>query len=206
MQVRIVCWVLAILWTAQDAKPTEQAWIPQRASTPAFRFEVRAQENRDKRYLPQAFRVIDRRTGEVVQEESVNSSASREDPRHLIDVVDANFDGMPDILLPNADGGAGPNYTLNFHLYDKRLRRFVYDAELSELSQPEIRRNRTIVSSSRGGCCQHSSATYHFSKGELKLIAEWDQSLTPDGNWVVTTTRKLKAGRWHEHVKMSRPN
>lgn len=190
------------IWVAlaNEAHSSEREWLTQQSKTRHFSFEVGAVKDGEDGYTAKAFRVIERRTGKVLQEEAVDSTVSVRDPGRLLELMDVNFDGWPDLTLPNADGGAGPNYTRNFYLYDKDAKLFVYHPQLSELSQPVVGKNRTIIASSRGGCCQHSTETYRFVQGKLVLIAEWDESYTAEDDWVVTTTRVLRNGRWHDKI------
>lgn len=176
------------------------AWVVQKARTADFVFEVRVTREDEGLHTAEQVRVIDRRTGTVRQMLEVGSMASAAPPARLLQLLDANFDGSPDLVLPNNDGGAGPNHTRNFYLFDSAARRYVHHPQLSELPQPVIGKNRTITSTSRGGCCEHSVTSFRFEQGELVRVAERSEKVSDDGEWVVVTAGVLRQGRWEEKV------
>lgn len=177
-------------------------WIAQKAETRNFRFRVAflPGEDASESALPVAIEVIDRKTDRRVQvirdfySDPMFFAADNE----VLQVVDANFDGHPDISIFGQSGGAGPNNTVNFFLFDRSTGQFVFDKELSNLPQISIDPNtRTINSAQRDGCCRHSADTYRYRGKTLMLVANWDESLSADGKWLVTTTGRLKNGKLH---------
>jgi hypothetical protein len=177
-------------------------WITQKAETKDFRFRVAFHPGEDASESsgPVAIEVIDRKTDKRVQ--VIRDFYS--DPRFVaadneaLQVVDANFDGDPDLSISGYSGGAGPNNTVNFFLFNPSTRQFVFDQELSNLPQISIDPNtRTIHSAQRDGCCRHSTETYRYVHKTLTLIANWDESLSADGKWWETTNGRLKNGKWH---------
>jgi len=204
----VVAALLALLGNPMHAGAEEDtatvAWHPQRVITADFAFSVHATVDEDERYAVDAIRIVDRRTGAVLQQiDGIDGMAASGTAEGLIFVVDANFDGRPDLSLPLGNGGAGPNATSNFYLFDPASARFVLHEALSELPQPGINPQGTIESGSRGSCCEHYYQTYRFEHGRLKLIAESSDYYSPDG-WLETTSRKLVRGKWRSSTKRVR--
>jgi len=133
-------------------------------------------------------RVIDRASRRLVQEiadiggDEVSGSVDK-----VVTVIDASFDGHPDLVVPGTSGGAGPNFMWNFYLFDPHTRRFVFDANLSSLVQPSIGKDGTISQASRNGCCQHEAHTYRYEQGRLVEVASSEDVLPPSGDWVILT-------------------
>lgn len=178
------------------------SWHEQRVITSKFGFSALLDEVDQDRFAVQAIRVISRKTGLLVQEiQVIGALGTWSKPNEVVRIIDANFDGHPDIEIPFADGGAGPNFVNQYYLYDQKSKRFTLHEQLSNLIQPSIHPNGTVTSSARGGCCQHNSETYKFRNGKLVMIHQWDESYTADGKWIVTTEQKLVNGRWRTHIK-----
>ena len=89
-----------------------------------------------------------------------------------VGIFDAHFDGYPDLVIPFADGGAGPNSADNFYLFNPQRHQFELNQQLSDLTQVGFHSNGTISSAARGSCCQHSAATYRFYGKKLVLITD----------------------------------
>ena len=177
---------------------SKEYWYPQRAITADFGFSVEADSDYFERYAVQTIRIINRKTGVLLQEiRDIDGMGTWVQPSEIVRVVDANSDGYPDIEVPFADGGAGPNNTNYYYLFDPISGLFEFNQQLSDLSQPVVNLDGTVSSASRGSCCQHHSETYRFYQGQLLLIADWDEAYTADGKWIETTTRKLINGRWY---------
>lgn len=178
------------------------AWFKQNAATPAHAFQVLALDEGNEHFEPQAIRIANRASGAVVQEIRIEGAAgSGRKPADLIQVVDANFDGHPDIAVPFGDGGAGPDFTYNFYLFNPGSGRFELNQQLSDLTQVAINPNHTVTSASRGGAGMHGSETYRYIKGRLTLVANWDEQYTADGKWIVTTTGQLASGKMRYRTK-----
>jgi hypothetical protein len=179
-----------------------QNWFPQHASTAVLSFSVLATAEDDDRYVPEAIRIVNRASGQVVQEIELSGAMGMfRKPTELLSAVDADFDGHPDLVIPFGDGGAGPNSTNNFYLFNPRTKRYDYNAVLSEMTQVSINPNHTVSSASRGGCCQHSNETYRYIHGKLTLVASREENYTHDGKWIVTTTGKRVGGKMRFKTK-----
>jgi hypothetical protein len=208
-RVAIVMAALAAGWVApacaQD-EADEGRWVVQLATTPDHRFRVWAFVSRDARAAADKVEVEHRGSGVVVQLiDGIGGMGMHRPANTLLDVVDVNFDGHPDLVVAAGDGGAGPNNTDNFYLYDPRTRRYVFHEVLSSLTQVVINPDHSITSSSRGSCCSHLSETYRFVGGQLTLVASWEESLTADGAWIETTKGRLRGGKMRYQVKRQRP-
>jgi hypothetical protein len=179
----------------QESDPdTTPVWVKQKANTKAYRFSVLTARGGWESVAPRALRIHDRRTGSLVQEfldiDSMQPHA-RED--ELVHVVDANFDGHPDIMLAMDSGGAGPNNTSSCYLYDPTKRRFVLDEALSALTQVRINRDRTITSFGRGGCCIHSEERYRYIGNRLTMV--FSEVRKSDNENTAITTGRLTNGK-----------
>lgn len=136
-------------------------WTSQTATTTRFYFEVAVQEAKiatsdERRFFPTAIRVVDGETGRVQQSiyDIYWTDAHLTSPKEFLSVVDANFDGYPDLVLRSSAGGAGPNDARSFFLYNPKAGKFKYDSQLSSLSQIHIDpEEKVITSASRGSCC-----------------------------------------------------
>jgi len=178
-------------------------WVAQKAETTDFSFRVafRPGEDESVAALPVAIEVIDRknkRRAQIIRDFYSDIPFAAND--QVLQLIDANFDGYPDISIFGQSWGAGPNSTENFFLFDPASRQFVFDQELSALTQISIDPStRTITSAQRNSCCSHSSETYRYKGNKLVLIADWDESLSADGKWIETTTGRMQKGKLH-HV------
>jgi len=144
---------LASLASGQDGDLAAPVWVAQKAMTTAFRFSVLTTAIDDS-LAPVGLRMYDRRTGRLVQEVlGIDGLDVRRRADGLVRLVDANFDGHPDIELAIDRGGVGPNNTSHFYLYSPATQRFEIKAMLSALTQVRINRDRTISAFARGGCC-----------------------------------------------------
>lgn len=184
------------LWLRRDAL-IDDLWVPQRVKSAQFEFIV-AVKQADDSWSPLALRVIERKSSKVLQTVyGLQGLDFAQGPAEdMLKLVDANFDGLPDIRMPRFSGGAGPNSTENIILFNPRTGLFEYDEQLSELPQLFIdAKHRNIVSSQRGSCCSHMSETYRYIGGKLTMVADWNESLTTDGKWLETTVGKLVRGK-----------
>lgn len=203
-RIAIVLFALMMAVTKAIAQDTDVEAIIQHARTNRLGFSVTFARSGPEQINAMKLMVFDQTSGHLVQQLDLESASVWSEPADFVAVVDANFDGHADITVPFAEGGSGPNYTLTFYLFDPKSQMFVKHDGLSDLPQPTVHKNGTITSSSRGSCCQHSSETYRFIRGTLTLVADWDESYTTDGKWIVTTTRNLVAGKWRTRVKKTK--
>ncbi len=170
-------------------------WIEASAATADFRFRLAFEPSEDDDTATLvAIEVRDASTGkrlQLIRDFSTEPVAGASD---LLQLVDANFDGWLDLQVPAWSGGAGPNDTRNFFLFDPASRRFVFDEALSALTQVSIDgASSTVTSASRGGCCSHSVETYRYIGNELELVGSEEESLSADGRyWLTTRGERLK--------------
>lgn len=181
--------------SAQDSDvDTTPVWVKQKAGTKAYRFSVLTARGGWESVAPRALRIYDRRTGKLVQAfPDIDSMQPHARENELVQMVDANFDGHPDIRLAMDSGGAGPNNTANFYLYDPATGRFALDEKLSALTQVRINRDGTITSFGRGGCCVHAEERYRYIGNRLTMVFS---EVTERGNGKTTiTTGRLTNGK-----------
>jgi hypothetical protein len=108
----------------------------------------------------------------------------------VIAVTDVNFDGYPDLVFRAAEGMV--NFTDAFYVFNPAHRTFVYDEELSSLSQPVIdSAKREIRAAWRNGAAEHGSERYRFEGSRLTLIERIVErcGVERDDECVVTTRR-----------------
>ncbi|MDQ0142894.1 XAC2610-related protein [Cupriavidus necator] len=184
-----------------DVVPVQ--WVAQRATTRDFRFRVGVVPGDSGTDAPQpvAIEVLNRNSGQRLQVlRDFESDARYAQGEKAIEVLDANFDGHPDIAISGMSGGAGPNSTTNVFLYDPVRRQFRFSPDLSELTQLWIdKKTRTVHSAQRGGCCSHYSEVYRYVRGKLTLV--FSQNEYANGEWVISTTGRLRNGKmfYREH-------
>lgn len=118
------------------------------------------------------------------------------EPTKIVQIFDANRDGYSDFSVPFADGGAGPNSTKNFYLFNPQQNRFEINQQLSDLSDVSIDADGTITSSYRVSCCEYQTDTYRFIRNKLTKVGYWSEHLTYDGKWLETSTSKLVHNKW----------
>ena len=188
--------------------PAQQmrGWVRQRAKTPLFRFDVAyadtaagADGRRDA--TPMALRVLARHTGRVRQvlPLAVDEPTPGACWAALV-VLDANFDGWPDLRVYASSAGGGANALYRFYLFEPRTGRFVFQAALSDLTDVALQpRTRTIASAFRNGCGQRSSAHYRFLRGHLTCTASHVEDCleAPEGYCTVYEGRLVR-GKWVE--------
>ena len=201
-----VCTALAFCFATatSPAQAVSDKWIDQKEKTKDFRFSVKYSfEETETRGAPAplALRVRDRNSNTVTQEIAIDEAYPTDTPLdERLSIVDINFDGYPDIDLYAMSGGAGPNDTHFFYIYDPTKKTFQFNAKLSSLTQVAIdQKKKTITAAFRDGCCHHSSETYRFIAGRLTLVASWEETLwSKDGHiseFITTTTGKLVNGK-----------
>lgn len=165
-------------------------WVRHQNELTEFRFEVAGASPEETAYgngrgQLVAIKVIDKHSGDVVQVISDMNAEIMQELSNSITFIDANFDGYPDLMSDFADGGAGPNYSGIFYVFNPKTRRFEYHEALSGLSQVEVdTENQAIHSGWRSGAAQHGAATYRFVDGKLLQTYQWDQTWESDGNLI----------------------
>jgi len=194
---------LALAGAATRAGAADDDWVEQKASTKDFVFSLRFGSEAVRpgaSGAPTRLRIVRRQTGRVLQEIAIAEAYPvGVEPDGRIQVVDANRDGRPDIDLYAMSGGAGPNDSHDFYLFDTRLGKFKLDEKLSALSQVEFHRDGRITSSYRGGCCDHTDQTWRYVGRRLVLVESLGERV--DGDVVVTTRGKLVGGKMRYAVR-----
>lgn len=187
-------------------------WEKHLAELPDFRFEVvgvdlNAGDEYYTRGMLAAIKVVDKKSDQTVQVISDIGAEITDTLNQCLRFVDANFDGYPDIVSAYADGGSGPNYTNIFYLFDPVSKRFVYNEDLSVLSQVEVDTTHQVIRSAwRAGAGQHGAAEYRFIDGRMEQTYQWDQVWgwgyfveeaeavrQPDGQWKETLIYSAEA-------------
>lgn len=187
---------------AEDFAP--ERWVRQAAQTANFSFSV-ACELHGEIASATAVAVFERDSGRLSQLLPA-AGDGRLRCADFVDAADWDFDGELDFTVFAHDGGAGPNTGSHFFFFDRRTKRFVFNAELSERSQPELdRKGRQVRFAERNGCCDHTSYIYKRVDGRLRLVLSTNERLTNDETpQVEVTTRRWVNGRWHVK-RRSRP-
>lgn len=181
-------------------------WTLQTVTAPQFYFEVAVQEAKigtgdERQFFPTAIRVVDRETGRTRQSiyDIYWTDVYLTSPKEFLSAVDANFDGHPDLVLRSSAGGAGPNDSKSFFIYDQKAGKFKYDSQLSSLSQIHIdEEGKVITSASRGSCCDSSYDTYKYIKGALTLVSSRNEHFMTDElgqEWLEVSIENLKDGK-----------
>jgi hypothetical protein len=183
-------------WIRREDLAVGEERVPQQAATASLRFVLAFSPADDDQSLLQSIDILDATSGErrqILRDIDAEPLTAGAD---VLQLVDANFDGWPDLSVPGYSGGAGPNDTRNLYLFDPASQAFVFDQVLSNLPQLDIDpATRTLTSSSRGGCCSHASETYRYVDGQLLQVGSWEESLSPDGEHLQTTVGTLRDGR-----------
>ncbi len=182
-------------WIRREDLAAGDRRTPQQATTDRLRFVLVVAPADDDQALLQAIDILDATTGQrrqILRDIDAEPLAAGPD---VVQLVDANFDGWPDLSVPGYSGGAGPNATRNLFLFDPAAHAFVFEPTLSSLPQLDIdSATRTLTSASRGGCCSHATETYRYVDGQLQQVASWEESLSPDGEHLQTTEGTLRNG------------
>ncbi|WP_230944764.1 XAC2610-related protein [Burkholderia stagnalis] len=96
------------------------------------------------------------------------------------EIVDANFDGWPDLMLAQSLG-ASPNIPYQTWLFDPKTRRFV-DAppKLQDITSPGYDPvHRIIWTSWRASCCDHGVTTYRWQGNDVTEIDTQSSHILP---------------------------
>lgn len=182
-----------LVWAEQSARTAQHSFFVQLASYQG-------------QHAAKAIRVVDRAGAMPVQEiTGIDGMELPLNPSRFVRLVDANADGHPDIQVSVDAGGAGPNSTAYFYLFDAQTGQYRFHPGLSELTQVGIGPDGTIESASRGGCCQHAAQTHRFINGQLTLIKSLEESLTTDGKWLEVTSGVRKKGKMRYKSTRRRP-
>lgn len=110
-------------------------------------------------------------------------------------MVDANFDGWPDLSVPGYSGGAGPNATRNLYLFDPAAGLRVRANAVGPAAAGHRPRHAHPHVCLARGCCSHATETYRYVDGQLQQVASWEESLSPDGEHLQTTEGTLRNGK-----------
>lgn len=168
-------------------------WIKQTQQTKSFRFEISTDEE-----SVNAVKIINKKTGrkQIILD---LWSELKDNPINVIQTGDYNFDGYQDFMFLMQTGGAGPNDTHNFYLYNPNNNNFEYSQELSELPQIQIdTKNKMITSNWRDGAAHHGGEKYTFINQQLTKISYWDQNAST-GFFGQESSGELINGKWVDH-------
>ncbi|WP_421567188.1 XAC2610-related protein [Stenotrophomonas sp. PD6] len=183
-------------WIRRDDLAVGEVRVPQQAATDSLRFVLAFSPTDDDQSQLQSIDILDAATGRRQQILRDIDAEPLTPGADVLQLVDANFDGWPDLSVPGYSGGAGPNATRNLFLFDPASQAFGFDPALSGLPQLDIDpATRTLTSSSRGSCCSHASETYRYVDGQLLQVGSWEESLSADGEHLQTTVGTLREGR-----------
>lgn len=191
---------------SHEGEKITQQWIKQREQAGEFRFSVLIDSDENQNVTPSGLRVYDRRSGKLLQEFlHLEGGMLHLRPDQIVRLIDANFDGAVDVSLAMDTGGAGPNNTSSFYLYNRREKRFAFAARLSELTQIQFNKDKTISSSFRNGCCHHLESRYRYIQGRLTQIHSVDYRVVSDGEVAVTTGRLINGRMQYKTVTGADP-
>ncbi|MFP5390648.1 MAG: XAC2610-related protein [Gammaproteobacteria bacterium] len=176
-----------------ELDPVGPHWVAQRAGTKLYRFSARVEVLPYSQLQVSGLRIHDRRTGKLRQEFTrLDGGAVHGLPDQMVRMVDANFDGEPDIAL--AMDMASPNDRFNYYLYNPGTRRFVLEPTLSKLSLVKLNADHTITSYANGGCCHELEARYRYIDGRLTQVYSME-TITLSPNRVEVKKGKRVNGR-----------
>lgn len=122
---------------------------------------------------------------------------------------DFNFDGSEDLAIRDGNYGSYGGPTYNVYVFNRTRQQFVYNEELSALTQENLGMFETdpeqkrIFTFNKSGCCYHIRSGYQVvPKQGLKLVYEFIEDATSaNNNRVKVTERNLIKGKWQERVK-----
>ncbi|MBB6498320.1 XAC2610-related protein [Pedobacter cryoconitis] len=179
-------------------------WVKQKQQTKQFSFDISATtpSPEESAYSSDggtvdAIRIINKKTGKHQLILNVGA-VLRSNQNEVIQVQDCNFDGYPDISLLMQTGGAGPNDTHNFYLYNPQTGDFEYNDELSQFPQIHIdTKNKLISTGWRNGAANHGGETYTYINKQLVKTADWNQAASA-GYFVQESKGELIDGQWIE--------
>lgn len=122
---------------------------------------------------------------------------------------DYNFDGVQDLAIRNGNNGAygGPSYDV--YLFTRTKNRFVENEMLTEIASNNLgmftvdKKNRTIETFTKSGCCWHQTTRYKIVKNQPKKVyVLTEDAMTGGGEKEITTTEILMPnGKWKKTVK-----
>lgn len=182
----------------------EGKWKKHLRELPGFRFEVAGLEAGSiypgERGELLAIKVIEKGAGQACQLIADIGAQLLNPLVESLEFVDANFDGYPDIMSSYADGGAGPNYSNIFFLYDPDSKTFNYHEQLSSLPQVEVDTVKKLIYSAwRSGAGWHGSGEYRFENDDLVQVKGWEQNWG-NGYFSQESFSERKNGEWVTEV------
>lgn len=185
-------------------------WIPQKAQHAEFDFKVSCSGDTGNS-VTDGIAIYQKGHKEIYQLITGYDGDSHNTCEDQVEVLDVNFDGYLDISLPTQTGGAGPNSTEFFFLFDAKTKNFRFNQNLSDLVSAGFDpKHKEVTSSWRGSCCDHGSETYRFIKGKMTLVATWHDYWLPEDNGneknVIETGRLIQGKmRIKKVVKILKP-
>lgn len=123
------------------------------------------------------------------------------DKNNLVVFDDVNFDGYKDLVVFSHDGGAGPNNGNNYYIYDPKAHQFIFNQEISNLTQTQIDpKHKTVLSAWRDGAARHGYEKYKWIKGKFTQV-EYYETYYLNTNYVEETHKFLRNGTMKGTVK-----
>lgn len=202
------------------------SFLPQKQETDLFQFLAGLYtETEDLDDVKVAIKVIDKKTGKVVQSlRNIDSEigyhiqvlkngkiVSKIDDKlpdlyNIVTVQDVNFDQYPDIRIANDSGGYKDNSTDSFFIYNHKTKHFDFNKELSDLLHVEVDTKNKIIKSlfagDRGTAVLYSQEIYNFKNAKLHLIQSTEAHLIT-GDKIMTITKTLVNGKWTKNSVIS---
>ena len=182
-------------------------WILQGARTAAHSFRVAYRPFDENIGGWNGIEITSLATGKVqyiLDQEGEDQSGDGAKVLHLHDV---DFDGHPDLVLAQQNGGAGPDSTQSYFLFDPVTDEYVFNKVLSEMPQLFFDSAKKTVSSAwRNGACEHGWELHRWSGNRLVKFREGSDRCEPSGagDFSKVTVRWLAKGKWHTRIRFKR--
>ncbi len=116
---------------------------------------------------------------------------------------DYNFDGAEDIALRNGNDGAYGGPSFDILLFNKAKNNFVKNRPLTVLASENLglfsvhKKNRTIETFNKSGCCRHQTTRYQVIGNRPKKVYVFTEDASSgDGIKVYLTTERLIGRKW----------
>lgn len=116
---------------------------------------------------------------------------------------DFNFDNSEDIAVCNDKTGGYGAFSYNIYLFDKKLKKFILNKELSHLTKAPYLglfftdlENKLLVTLSKSGSCYHKTENYNIDSNKPVMVEQIIEDSTSPENYSTITTKKLIKGKW----------
>lgn len=120
--------------------------------------------------------------------------------------TDYNFDGIEDLAVSNGNYLPYGGISNDVFLYSKAQRKFVRNAELSDLESNNMfvdvdEKLKIIETQTKSGCCWHEKARYRFVNNRLQKFYVFTEDAQGDGKWMRLITEIRVNGKWRKTTK-----